>query len=244
MHSSVGRPSSVLFSLLVLSLLTMSILVKAQQSIPDSIAQRAVACSACHGKEGRATSEGFFPRIAGKPAGYLYNQLVNFREARRKSAAMTYMVAYLSDDYLRELADYFSALRLPYPPPQDFNTPEESLLRGRQLVFSGDKSKNVPACVACHGKALTGVVPAIPALVGLPRDYLNAQFGAWLNHTRKAAEPDCMAQIISRLNRDDFDAASTWLASQTVPEDSSPAAVLPESMPITCGSMPKRGELQ
>ena len=47
-----------------------------QLVVPDAIAQRALACGACHGKAGRATSEGFFPRIAGKPSGYLYNQLL------------------------------------------------------------------------------------------------------------------------------------------------------------------------
>ena len=37
----------------------------------DSIARRAAACTGCHGKEGRAAADGFYPRIAGKPAGYL-----------------------------------------------------------------------------------------------------------------------------------------------------------------------------
>ncbi|RYF64304.1 MAG: hypothetical protein EOO29_42595, partial [Comamonadaceae bacterium] len=40
----------------------------------NSMASRVLACTACHGKEGRATQEGYFPRIAGKPAGYLANQ--------------------------------------------------------------------------------------------------------------------------------------------------------------------------
>ena len=48
------------------------------------MAERVRACTACHGKEGRATSDGYYPRIAGKPAGYLYNQLVNFRDGRRQ----------------------------------------------------------------------------------------------------------------------------------------------------------------
>ena len=52
-------------------------------AIPDTLAQRMQPCGACHGKEGRATQDGFFPRIAGKPAGYLYNQLDNFRSGRR-----------------------------------------------------------------------------------------------------------------------------------------------------------------
>ncbi len=90
----------------------------AAQTLPDSMAQRAAACTACHGKEGRAASDGFYPRIAGKPAGYLYNQLVNFREGRRRYPLMIYMVDHLSDDYLREIADYFSTLQPPYPAPQ------------------------------------------------------------------------------------------------------------------------------
>src|SRR5262245_1422789 len=70
---------------------------------PDTMAQRTRACTACHGKQGRATREGFFPRIAGKPAGYLYSQLVNFRDGRRQNPAMVYLVQHLSDRYLQEI---------------------------------------------------------------------------------------------------------------------------------------------
>ncbi|CAN5478323.1 c-type cytochrome [soil metagenome] len=210
----------------------------AQQGVPDTMAQRTLACAACHGKEGRATSEGFFPRIAGKPAGYLYNQLLNFREGRRQSATMTYMVAHLSDPYLKEIAEYFSGVQLPYPPAQTVDVPAAQLERGRQLVLSGDPSKQVPACASCHGKNLTGVAPAIPGLLGLPRDYLNAQFGSWRTGTRKAAHPDCMAQIVARLSSEDLSAASGWLASQTMSGDSKPAANLPGKLPIPCGGVP------
>jgi len=72
------------------------------------------ACTACHGKEGRSTPSGYFPRIAGKPAGYLYNQLVAFRDGRRSNAAMTYLLQHLPDDYLQEIANHFAALELPY----------------------------------------------------------------------------------------------------------------------------------
>ena len=86
-------------------------------AVPDSIAQRAAACVACHGKEGRATSEGYFPRIAGKPEAYLYIQLLNFRDGKRQYPAMTHMVAHLSDGYLREMSAYFAAQHPPYPAP-------------------------------------------------------------------------------------------------------------------------------
>jgi len=211
----------------------------AEPAIPDTIGPRVLACVACHGKEGRATSDGYFPRIAGKPAGYLYNQLINFRDGHRRYPAMTYMVDHLSDDYLREIAQYFSSQHPPYPPPQAVDVDPATLERGRQLVMTGDAAKNVPACAACHGKNLTGVNPSIPSLVGLPRDYLNSQFGAWRSGARRAAAPDCMAQITSRLSPEDISAASTWLASQSVPADMTPMPSTSIKLPIPCGSLPQ-----
>ena len=63
----------------------------AYAQVPDTMAERVRACTACHGKEGRATSDGYYPRIAGKPAGYLYAQLRHFRDGRRTNAAMAAM---------------------------------------------------------------------------------------------------------------------------------------------------------
>jgi cytochrome c553 len=218
----------------------LSMNVSAQQvQVPDTVAQRVLACAACHGKEGRATSAGYFPRIAGKPAGYLYNQLVNFREGRRQYPLMTYMVAHMPDDYLKEISQYFSDLHPPYAAAQAANAAPAVLERGRALVMSGDKTKNIPACIACHGERLTGALPAIPSLVGLPRDYLNSQFGAWKNGARRAHTPDCMAQISKQLEPEDIGAVSTWLASQAVPDDMSPAPAASIKLPIPCGSAPR-----
>lgn len=203
----------------------------------DTLAARVVACMACHGKEGRATNDGYYPRIAGKPAGYLYNQLVNFRDGRRRSAAMTYLVDNLPEAYLREIAGYFAARQLPYPPPQTVSAPRPVLERGRQLVMTGDAAINAPACVSCHGQALTGVAPAIPGLLGLPRDYLNAQFGAWRIGDRHAAAPDCMAQIARRLSAEDISAATAYLASTPVPGNAVPAALESIKLPMECGSV-------
>jgi cytochrome c553 len=211
----------------------------AESAVSDTIAQRAKACVACHGKEGRATSDGYFPRIAGKPAGYLYNQLVNFREGRRQYPLMTYMVDHLSDAYLLEMARYFADLHPPYPAPQAVDVPRATLERGRHLAVSGDASRNVPACIACHGKNLTGVAPSIPGLVGLPRDYLNAQFGSWKTGARRAAAPDCMAQIAARLSAEDISAVSAWLATQSVPDNSAPASSTSGKLPMPCGSVPQ-----
>ncbi|MEO6852500.1 MAG: cytochrome C, partial [Rhodoferax sp.] len=132
----------------------------------DTIAQRTQACTACHGKEGRAASDGYYPRIAGKPAGYLYHQLLNFRDGRRHYGLMVQMVDPLSDAYLMEIAQYFSQLDLPYPAPQPSKVTAEVLRRGQMLVQQGDATRQIPACVQCHGAALTGVAPNIPGLLG------------------------------------------------------------------------------
>ncbi len=204
--------------------------------VADTIAERVRACTVCHGKEGRATSDGYYPRIAGKPAGYLYNQLANFRDGRRRNATMTYLVTNLPDAYLREIAAYFAAQHPPYPPPQAASTTPEMLERGRQLATRGDAAKNIPACTACHGSALTGVAPAIAGLLGLPRDYLISQFGAWQISARQTAAPDCMAEITRRLSADDVSAVIAYLAAQPVPPNAAPAASAAGKLPLDCGS--------
>ena len=73
-------------------------------------------------------------------------------------------------------------------------------------------------CTACHGPSMAGRAPAIPGLLGLPRDYLIAQFGQWVNGKRKAAAPDCMGEIAGKLTADDISAVATWLAAQPVVE--------------------------
>lgn len=204
--------------------------------VPDTIAQRVVACTPCHGREGRATSHGYFPRIAGKPEGYLYNQLVNFREGRRSNEAMAYLVAHLSNDYLREMAAHFAALDLPYPPPQSTGAPAAVLARGGELVRKGDAARRIPSCASCHGEALAGAQPAIPGLLGLSHDYILGQFAFWKGGQRRAPAPDCMAEIVARMDADDLRATATWLAAQPVPAGAKPAAKAALPLPLDCGS--------
>lgn len=202
-----------------------------------SMGSRVLACTVCHGKEGRATPEGYFPRIAGKPAGYLANQLLNFREGRRSYPQMGYLIEHLTDDYLREMAAHFAAQDVPYPPPPAPQAPAAVVERGRLLVHQGDVARGIPACVACHSATMTGVAPSIPGLLGLPRDYLNSQLGAWKTGQRRAQAPDCMADIARKLTPDDVSAASAWLSAQPVSGGGKPATTLPARMPARCGGV-------
>jgi cytochrome c553 len=207
----------------------------------DTMAQRTLACTACHGKEGRAAPDGYYPRIAGKPAGYLYNQLLNFRDGRRRYGLMTRLIDPLSERYLYEIAQYFASLDLPYPPPQPATLPQAALDRGRTVATHGDPALKVPACVQCHGERLTGAAPNVPGLLGVSRDYLNAQLGAWRAGQRHSHAPDCMAQVAQRLSPEDLTAVAAWLAAQPLPADPHPAPALLRDMPMACGSAPLPG---
>ena len=197
----------------------------------DDIAQRTQACTACHGNQGRAAADGYYPRLAGKPVGYLYNQLVSFKAGRRHYALMTQQVDPLSDAYLLEIAQYFSEIDAPYPAPQRSNASAAVLEKGRTLVLQGDSARQIPACVQCHGQAMTGVLPATPGLLGLPRDYLNAQLGAWRTGQRKAQAPDCMKTVVAQLSDDDINAASSWLSAQALPMNTHAVAQRPAPPP-------------
>ena len=206
----------------------------------NTMEQRVKACIACHDAQGKATNEGYYPRIAGKPEGYLYNQLLNFQHGRRTYPAMNYMVRHLPNDYLKDIARYFSEQHPPYPPSQKLSLSAQQVERAKTLVTMGDKSKSVPACMSCHGNGLMGVAPFVPAVIGLPSAYLYAQLSNWKDGRRQAAKPDCMAAIVGKLSNEDMVIVTNWLGSQPVSLNAQAENVFPEKTPLlTCGSITK-----
>ncbi|MBW8844071.1 MAG: c-type cytochrome [Burkholderiales bacterium] len=219
-------------------LLAFAMAAAQAQPVPDTLAQRALACTGCHGKQGRAAPDGYYPRLAGKPAGYLYSQLLNFRDGRRDYGLMSELIAPLSDTYLKELAGHFASLDLPYPPPQKPTLAAPELAHAEQLIRNGDAARRLPACTACHGERLTGTQPGVPGLLGLSRDYLNGQLGAWRSGQRHAQAPDCMAQVAKTLTEADINAVTQFLAGQPLPADPHPAATLAAPAPLRCSGLP------
>ena len=197
---------------------------------------RVQGCTTCHGQSGQGTLDEYFPRIAGKPAGYLYNQLIAFRDGRRRYAPMNYLVAYLPDTYLREIAEHFAKLRPSFTLQEAIQVDAATLSRGQTLATVGDRNRGVPACITCHGAGLTGMEPGIPGLVGLRPNYIAAQLTRWRVGERTAAEPDCMKRIATRLTDAEIHALVAWLARQKPPSDPSPESSNLVRMPLACGS--------
>jgi cytochrome c553 len=242
--SLARNPRRFFRSLLFCGIALVAAAAHAAPEFHNTIAQRLKACTACHGDQGRSGPDEYYPRLAGKPAGYLYNQLLSFRDGRRHYGLMTHMVDLMTDQYLMEIAQYFAALEVPYPTPAPLpGHPAPAVLeRGKQLVLHGNPEARLPACVACHGTRLTGAEPRFPGLVGLSVDYLTAQLGAFKTGERQAYPPDCMAQVAERLSDADAYAVANWLATQPVPADSHPAPASDITQPVApdlkCGSAP------
>ena len=208
--------------------------------VPDTIEQRVLACAVCHGKTGEGLKKNeYHPRLAGKPTQYLYNQLVNFRDKRRQYPIMNYIVAFLSDAYLIEIADHYAKLTPPFPAPSTRASAAELALGGK-LVNEGDATRQLPSCISCHGQALTGLEPAIPGLVGLYPPYISAQLGAWKDNKRHAMAPDCMHTVAQRLTPEDIGAITAWLVAQPVPAVVQPAPAGSLKLPLECGGLTKK----
>lgn len=219
-----------------LASLTLLLSSAVAHATPDNMPERLRACTSCHEQPDSAQAEqAYAPAINGKPVEYLYQQLLNFREGRRLNTIMSPMLAYLSPQYLREIATYFSQQDITYRPKTNASQAPISQLtqRGKELVHESTAER--PACVACHGPDLRGDGVAIPGLRELSPAYITAQLGAWQANTRHAREPDCMSDVAKALSGPDIDAVAHWIAN--APADM-PAPTAPiEELPAPCGAV-------
>lgn len=214
---------------------------------PDTMAERVKACIGCHGPEDKAGRDAYYPRIAGKPEGYLFNQLRNFRDGRRHYRPMALLLEGLPDQYLREMAAYFASLKQAFPPPEQMISSPAEVALARKLIRQGDPLRKIPACIECHGKDLMGTAPFIPGLLGLPRVYIIAQFGNWQHGgLMRGQTADCMSEIAKQLTTSEVSAIAAWLAAQPVSEpqqeEAGSTATLSAELTRRCSSVMQSGE--
>lgn len=213
--------------------------VTAQETI--DLKERLAACAVCHGDHGQgAKGAEYYPHLAGKPAGYLLQQMQGFRDGRRHYPQMIYLMQFMDDAYLTQIANWYAAQPAHAERAADGTQTLDpaSEARARKFVFEGDPDKALPACASCHGESLTGLEPGVPSLLSLPPDYIIAQIGGWVAGVRKSVEPDCMAQIAHKLDPVDTRLLANWLSRQSSAAGASPATVGSRKLPMACGDLP------
>jgi cytochrome c553 len=170
-------------------------------------AAKAAACSACHGPSGNSSNPEW-PRLAGQSAVYTAQQLRLFKSGVRDNAVMKPMAATLSDQDIADVAVYYQAQT-----PTGLEADPSYWQAGEALYRRGDKARNIPACIACHGPVGRGnVAGGYPALQAQQSVYVVKQLTDYKTGARysgkhpEVANPNAvmMLTIAQRLSPDDI----------------------------------------
>lgn len=145
-------------------------------------ATKAAICVACHGPNGNS-SVAEWPNLAGQSAVYIAEQVRLFKAKARVNPVMQPIVDPLTDQDIDDIAVYFEAQT-----PAGLEADPSYWQAGETLYKAGDASRNIPACVACHGPVGRGNLGAgYPALRAQHSVYTVKQLNDFANGVRYPA---------------------------------------------------------
>ena len=76
---------------------------------------KAQACAVCHGQMGLAINPGA-PHLAGQPAVYLVEQMLDFKSGKRQNPVMSVIAKPLSETDIRDMAAWYASLEIQLKP--------------------------------------------------------------------------------------------------------------------------------
>jgi cytochrome c553 len=178
-------------------------------------ASKAAVCGACHGPNGNSSNPEW-PNLAGQSANYITTQLHLFKEQVRNNPVMQPIIAPLSEADFKDLGVYFAAQT-----PQGLEADPSYWQAGEKLYKRGDKARNIPACIACHGPIGRGNLAAgYPALRAQHSVYTVKQLNAYADGTRypgaskeKPVSPNAtiMATVAKRLTPEEIRDVASYI---------------------------------
>ena len=192
--------------------MTLASLQVQAESLVDGSAEagknKAITCAACHGAAGISANP-LWPNIAGQNAAYLVAQLKAFKGGDRVNALMSSQAMLLSETAMKDLAVYYESLTPAAQPVAD----KTLLARGEALYRGGNESKNIPACIACHGPTGRGNPAALyPALNGQHAAYTAKTLRDYASGERKSDGKTMMMRgIAARLDDEDIEALASYV---------------------------------
>lgn len=171
-------------------------------------ASKTAVCAGCHGPNGNSANPDW-PRLAGQSAVYIVEQLNLFKSQVRPNPVMMPLASGLSDQDINDIAVYFQAQT-----PTGLEADPSYWKAGEALYRRGDKARNIPACIACHGPGGRGNLTAgYPALRAQHSVYVAKQLndyasGARYSGAKNPAQPSrngaMMLTIAKRLTPEDI----------------------------------------
>lgn len=169
---------------------------------------KAAVCTACHGPNGTGINPEW-PVIAGQNSVYVRDQVTRIKTGMRAAPLMLPMVQNLSDQDIADLAAFFASQT-----PKGNEADPSYWKAGQKLFRAGDASRDIPACMSCHGPVGRGNPAAgYPALQAQYSVYTMKQldnYASGMRYTKDAAgKPEAgpnaniMATIAARLTPED-----------------------------------------
>lgn len=161
-------------------------------------------CAACHGADGNSVASAN-PSLAGQHPEYIVKQLTEFKSQKRKNPVMLGMATPLSPADMANVAAYFSQ----QTPKAKGASNKELIEAGKKIYRGGVASKNVPACMACHGPAGAGIPGQYPRLSSQHGAYTTAQLTAF--RVGERANNQVMSEIAAKLSDQEIKAVSEYI---------------------------------
>lgn len=191
---------SLLFT--ALSLAAFVSIAHAQSGPPPdaSVKDKVETCLACHGPGGNSKS-GTFPTLAGQNARYIYLQLRDYKEGRRKDPSKDPIAAPLTQAEMLALADYFSKQK---PTPNGF-------VANPAKVVAGRKKSDEVLCPMCHQGEFIGQ-NEIPRVAGQQYDYIKKQL-ADFKARHRTNDAGNMTSVAGTLSDDDIENLAHYIAN-------------------------------
>ena len=169
------------------------------QSTPAKPAKVAV-CAACHGEDGNSTNPQY-PILAQQTARYIYLQLKDFKEGRRKDPQMSPVAATLDTKDMLALADWFSKQKAK---PTGFK-PDPA------KVEAGRKTADAVLCSMCHGGDFGGQ-NEVPREAGQHYQYIKKQLEDF-KAKRRTNDAGNMTSVTSTLSDEQIDDLAQYVAN-------------------------------
>jgi len=183
--------------------------------------EKAAACVSCHGDNGNSLVS-TFPKLAQQHSSYLIKQLQSFKDGTRKNPMMSSIAMGLTDEDMVDIAAYYaeqevSANQLPVLDDEDEeekkadskNTIQTIIAQGSDLYRNGDLTREVSACIACHGPFGEGNKPAaFPLIKSQHADYLIKTLTDFKTDLRSNNPENMMHMIAKKMTEEEIKAVS------------------------------------
>lgn len=179
-------------------------------------------CQECHGADGNihANNEsGKIPKLAGQHPAYMLKQFNDFRSGVRHHDFMALMASSVDDEIAVNIFAHYAA----QPVMRGGGVIDNPL--GKKLYLEGDATRQIQACVACHGAEGRGLaanhpspiaglgLEFIPIIGGQDWHYLDQQLRDWRSGERTNSIDGIMNKITANLRDDEIKALTDYISS-------------------------------